>query len=132
MQFTYWHEVEDTFLLGQVFSEPISIGSIDLFSVEMLRDGPTVRFYFDLVDRLPNRPLPHWGEPNVDYNRCRMGVDCFGVSQLSILGLSTQMSMKLTISKTDTIYHLSLVSEDTSIDLRCLNITLIAPTVYKE
>lgn len=45
MQFTYWHEVEDTFLLGQVFSEPISIGSIDLFSVEMLRDGPTVRFY---------------------------------------------------------------------------------------
>ena len=72
MKFEFWNEVEDNFLLNKTFSDYIKIEYINLFNIDVIRDGPTVRLHFDLVDSLPDRPLPHWGEPNIDYNRCRM------------------------------------------------------------
>lgn len=91
MKFEFWNEVEDSFLLNQIFSDYIKIGYVNLFSVDVIRDGPTVRLHFDLADSLPDRPLPHWGKPNIDYNRGRMGADCFGVSKFSMQGISTRM-----------------------------------------
>ena len=131
MKFEFWNEVEDTFLLNQIFSDYIKIGYIDLFSVDVIRDGPTVRLHFDLVDSLPDRPLPHWGKPNIDY-RCRMGADCFGVSKFSMQGISTHMRMMLAISKNDKVYNLSLSSGDANIEIQCLNLTLISPSVYMD
>lgn len=130
MRLEFWNEVEDTFLLKQIFSDYVKIGYINLFSIDVIRDGPTVRLHFDLVDSLPDCPLPHWGKPNIDYNRCRMGVDCFGVSKLSMEGISTHMRMMLAISKTDKVYNLSLSSKDTNIEIQCLSLTLISPSVY--
>lgn len=132
MKFEFWNEVEETFLLNQIFSDYIKIGYINLFSVDVIRDGPTVRLHFDLADSLPDRPLPHWGKPNVDYNRCRMGVDCFGVSKFSMQGISTHMRMMLAISQNDKIYNLSLSSRDANIEIQCLNLTLISPSVYMD
>ena len=131
MKFEFWNEVEDSFLLNQIFSDYIKIGYINLFSVDVIRDGPTVRLHFDLVDSLPDRPLPHWGKPNIDY-RCRMGADCFGVSKFSMQGISTHMRMMLAISKNDKVYNLSLSSGDANIEIQCLNLTLISPSVYMD
>ena len=132
MKFEFWNEVEDTFLLNQIFSDNIKIGYIDLFSVDVIRDGPTVRLHFDLADSLPDRPLPHWGKPNIDYNRCRMGADCFGVSKFSMQGISTHMRMRLAISQNDKVYKLSLSSKYANIEIQCLNLTLISPSVYMD
>lgn len=115
MKFEFWNEVEDTFLLNQIFSDYVKIGYINLFIVDVIRDGPTVRLHFDLADSLPDLPLPHWGKPNIDYNRCRVGADCFGVSKFSMEGISTHMRMMLAISKIDEVYNLSLSSRDTKI-----------------
>ena len=120
MKFEFWNEVEDTFLLNQIFSDYIKIGYINLFSVDVIRDGPTVRLHFDLADSLPDRPLPHWGKPNIDYNRCRMGADCFGVSKFSMQGISTHMRMMLAISKNDKVYDLSLSSRDANVEIQLL------------
>lgn len=130
MKFEFWNEVEDTFLLKQIFSNYVKIGCINLFSIDVIRDGPTVRLHFDLVDTLPDLPLPHWGKPYVDYNKCRMGIDCFGVSKFSMEGISTHMRMMLAISKTDKVYNLSLSSKDTNIEIQCLNLSLTFPSVY--
>ena len=132
MKFEFWNEVEDTFLLTQIFSDYIKIGYINLFSVDVIRDGPTVRLHFDLADSLPDRPLPPWGKPNIDYNRCRMGADCFGVSKFSMQGISTHMRMMLAISQNDKVYNLSLSSGDANIEIQCLNLTLISPSVYMD
>ena len=132
MKFEFWNEVEDTFLLNQIFSDYIRIGEISLFSIDVIRDGPTVRLHFDLADSLPDRPLPHWGKPNIDYNRCRMGADCFGVSKFSMQGISTHMRMMLAISQNDKVYNLSLSSGDANIEIQCLNLTLISPSVYMD
>ena len=132
MKFEFWNEVEDTFLLTQIFSDYIKIAYINLFSVDVIRDGPTVRLHFDLADSLPDRPLPHWGKPNIDYNRCRMGADCFGVRKFSMQGISTHMRMTLAISKNDRVYNLSLSSRDVHIEIQCLNLTLISPSVYMD
>ena len=132
MKFEFWNEVEDTFLLNQIFSDCIKIGYINLFNIDVIRDGPTVRLHFDLADSLPDRPLPHWGEPNIDYNRCRMGADCFGVRKFSMQGISTHMRMMLAISKNDKVYDLSLSSRDANIEIQCLNLTLISPSVYMD
>ena len=132
MKLEFWNEVEDNFLLNQTFSNYVKIGYIDLFSVDVIRDGPTVRLHFDLADSLPDRPLPHWGKPNIDYNRCRMGADCFGVSKFSMLGISTHMRMRLAISQNDKVYKLSLSSKDANIEIQCLNLTLISPSVYMD
>ena len=132
MKFEFWNEVDDNFLLNQTFSDYFKIEHINLFNIDVLRDGPTVRLHFDLVDSLPDRPLPHWGEPNIDYNRCRMGADCFGVRKFSMQGISTHMRMMLAISKNDKVYDLSLSSRDVNIEIQCSNLTLISPSVYMD
>lgn len=130
MKFEFWNEIDDNFLLNRTFSDYVKIEDINLFSVDIIRDGPTVRLHFDLVDSLPDRPLPHWGKPNIDYNRCRMGADCFGVSKFSMQGISTHMRMMLAISQNDGVYNLSLSSRDANIEIQCWNVTLIYPSVY--
>ena len=132
MKFEFWNEVDDNFLLNQTFSDYIKIEYINLFNIDVIRDGPTVRLHFDLVDSLPDRPLPHWGEPNIDYNRCRLGADCFGVRKFSMQGISTHMRMMLAISKNDKVYDLSLSSRDANIEIQCWNVTLICPSVYMD
>lgn len=132
IKFEFWNEVEDIYLLNQIFSDCVKIGYVDLFSVDVIRDGPTVRLHFDLADSLPDRPLPHWGKPNIDYNRCRMGADCFGVSKFSMQGISIHMRMMLAIYKNDKVHSLSFSSRDANIEIQCLDLALISPSVYMD
>ena len=75
-------------MLKRIFTNLPKIGDIDLFDIEIKRDGPAVIVNFDLVGILPDNPPVKWGK---DFNRCQMGIYCLGVSELSMTGLATNM-----------------------------------------
>ena len=44
MKFEFWNEVEDNFLLNKTFSDYIKIEYIDLFDIDVIRDGRLLGF----------------------------------------------------------------------------------------
>lgn len=129
MKLEYWNDVEDSFLLNKIFSYKIAIEEIDLFNIELVRDGPSVRFYFDLIDHLPDKPFSKWGKENINYNRCRIGIDCFGIKKLLIDGFETNMKLKISIYQEETS-KVIFFNERIKFSIECLNISLIKPVVY--
>lgn len=129
MKIKYWNDLENNVLINKVFSYKVKIGKIDLFNVEISRDGPTVWLYFDLIDELPDIPSPKWGKPNINYNRCRIGLGCFGVSRSNLSGLAVDMILNVSIVKDD-IYKIHFVNENIKFNIECLGVTLIPPSVY--
>ncbi|MBN6078290.1 hypothetical protein HYE59_12370 [Aggregatibacter actinomycetemcomitans] len=129
MNIKYWNELENNFIINKVFSRKVEIGNVDLFNVEILRSGPSIRFYFDLVNDLPDLPFPKWGRPNIDYNKCRIGINCFGVKDLLISGLDTDMLLNVLITK-DSTYKITFSNDIVNFNIECLNLSLVPPNVY--
>lgn len=107
---------------------PPKIGNIDIFDIEIKRDGPTVIVSFDLIDILPDNAPIKWGR---DFNRCRMGICCFGVSGLSITGLATNVIANIDFKIIDDITNVIITSDSLNMSLSCSDITVTGPSVYK-
>lgn len=64
----FWSDLDGNILLGRVFAKSIEILLIDVYSIKIDREGPTILIEFDLVGPLPDKPPPKWGKA---YNTCR-------------------------------------------------------------
>mgnify|MGYP000846212200 FL=1 len=120
----FWNELEGAYLFNKVFSKPISIGKVDLFSVKIERDGPSVLIEFDLLEALPDNPLPRWQS---HYNRCRCGLICAGVKTMQISGIATNMEVDVSIQDNSKLIMKGL---GFSLELECIYMHLSGPSVY--
>ncbi|AUX73352.1 uncharacterized protein EpC_11060 [Erwinia pyrifoliae Ep1/96] len=123
-----WTDLPCNELLKRVFVNPPKIGSIDIFDIEIKRDGPTVIVSFDLIDVLPDNPPVKWGR---DFNRCRMGIYCIGVSELSMTGLATNILAKIDFRIIGDATTIIISSDSLNMELTCSNVTVTGPSVYK-
>ncbi|NDL01392.1 hypothetical protein GPY23_21415 [Photorhabdus bodei] len=114
-------------MMKRVYSNPPSINEIDIFSIDVKRDGPTVIMSFDLVNSLPDKTPDKWGK---DFNRCRAGIYCFGVSNLNMQGIETDMVTKIDIKMMDNNNIVSIKNNDIDIKFICSHISLTGPSVY--
>lgn len=123
----YWNELDGSFLLNKVFSNPVKINEIDIFDITIDREGATVIITFDLIDELPDNPLPKWIK---GYNRCRCGINCGCVSAIKIEGISTNMPAKIKIDKNDHYNEVSINGSTIYLYLKCAHIQFMGPSVY--
>lgn len=123
-----WTDLPCNELLKRVFVNPPKIGNIDIFDIEIKRDGPTVIVSFDLIGVLPDNTPMKWGR---DFNRCRMGIYCFGVSDLSITGLATNVIANIDFKIINDSTYVVITSESLNMSLSCSDITVTGPSVYK-
>ncbi|MCT8350202.1 immunity 50 family protein [Photorhabdus temperata] len=123
----YWTDLPGSELMRRVYSNPPFINEIDIFSIDVKRDGPTVIMSFDLVNSLPDKTPDKWGK---DFNRCRAGIYCFGVSDLNMQGIETDMVAKVDIKIMDNKNIVSIKNNDINIKIICSHISLTGPSVY--
>ncbi|EAB3776534.1 hypothetical protein FYR40_20160, partial [Salmonella enterica] len=98
---------------------------IDVFDIKIDREAATVTISFDLVNELPDNPLPKWVK---GYNRCRCGINCSGVRYLKIDGMSTDMLAKIEIHTDNN--EVIIKGTDILLNLKCSHIQLMGPSVY--
>ena len=59
-----------------------------------------------------------------------MGLDCFGVTEFISQGIETEMVCSVIIEKNKEEYVIKIYNNNIDILIKCINLTLIAPTVY--
>lgn len=123
----YWNDLNGNILFNKVFTEKVKINEIDIFDIRIDREAATVIITFDLVNELPDNPPPKWVK---GYNRCRCGVNCSGVSQLSINGMSTIMPAQIKIEAENNNNKVIIKGDSIKLHLNCIHIQLMGPSVY--
>ncbi|EIM3549967.1 hypothetical protein NMK82_004590, partial [Salmonella enterica subsp. enterica serovar Braenderup] len=54
----YWNDIDGSILFNKVFTKSIEVNEIDVFDIKIDREAATVTISFDLVNELPDNPLP--------------------------------------------------------------------------
>lgn len=121
----YWNDIDGSLLFNRVFTNAIEVSEIDIFEIKIDREVATVMIIFDLVNQLPDNPLPKWVK---GYNRCRCGINCSGVKNLKIDGMSTDMLAKIEIDTN--INEVIIKGDSIFLNLECAHIQLMGPSVY--
>lgn len=121
----YWNDIDGSILFNKVFTKSIEVNEIDVFDIKTEREAATVTISFDLVNELPDNPLPKWVK---GYNRCRCGINCSGVRYLKIDGMSTDMLAKIEIHTDNN--EVIIKGADILLNLKCSHIQLMGPSVY--
>lgn len=121
-----WNDLEGSFLLNRVFSKSVPIDYVDIHDISIKRDGRVLLINFDLVDKLPDLAPKKWGE----FNKCKAGINCSGVSGLLIKEMSTEMLLSVNIEKIDNKFTLKFSGDCVTIEFECDFITFVGPSVY--
>lgn len=123
----YWTELPCNELMKRIFLQPPKIDYIDLFDIEINRDGPSIIINFDLINVLPDNPPAKWG---TDFNRCRIGIYCIAVSDLIISGVSKNMRAKITFDLNGDNKKVAIKGDNLNISFKCSHVNVTGPSVY--
>lgn len=123
----YWNDLEDTIFFNKVFTYPVEIGDITLFSVTIDNDRPNIGLGFD-ISELPDAPPKKWIPE--EFNTCRIGLDCGGLSDVRINNIPTKEPLKMVITKHENFYALQAKSATSVIEFKAKYISLCGPSVY--
>lgn len=80
----YWNELDTNIFFEKIFTQPVEIGEITIFSLQIDNDRPSLGIGFDIPE-FPDSLPEKW--KNKGYNVCRLGIDCYGISDLKILNI---------------------------------------------
>ncbi|MGA9704646.1 Imm50 family immunity protein [Pseudomonas sp.] len=123
----YWNELDRNIFFEKLFSKPVPIGKIALFSLQIENDKPSLGLGFDIPDFPDRLPLKWEGK---GYNTCRMGIDCHGVCDLKIQNLPIREVFCVNITRDDDQFHFQASTENASIEFSAKYISLCDPNVY--
>lgn len=123
----YWTDLPCNELMKRVFSKPPRIGVIDIFDIEIKRDGPSIIISFDMVDTVPDLAPEKW---ETSFNRCRVGIYCLGVSNVIMSGLSTNMLAEIHFDFSGSNKGVVISGDNFNMSFECVHISLIGPSVY--
>jgi len=73
----YWNVLDESIFFRKIFSRPIEIDKIALFSLQIENDQPSQGLGFDISESPDNLP-EKW--KNKGFNTCRVGITCSSIS----------------------------------------------------
>ena len=123
----HWNELDGSIFFGKIFSQPISIGRIALFSLRIDNDQPCIGLGFDIPE-FPDILPEKW--KNKGFNTCRMGITCHEIKDLKIHNIPAHEVFTIKIEKHDSHFKLQATSENASIEFEAKFISLSNPNVY--
>ncbi|TKJ72244.1 hypothetical protein PspCFBP13509_29330 [Pseudomonas sp. CFBP13509] len=123
----YWNDLDQNIFFEKIFSEPVEIGRIALFSLQIENDRPSVGLGFDIPD-FPDRLPGKWEDKG--YNTCRMGIDCHGIQDLKIQNIPVREVFFVKISKKNNQFYFQATNKNALIEFKAKFISLVDPNVY--
>lgn len=123
----YWNELDGNIFFGKIFSQPISIDKIALFSLRIENDQPCIGLGFDIPE-FPDKLPEKW--KNKGYNMCRIGITCHEIDELKIQNIPIHEVFTVQIEKHDDHLKFLATSESASIEFKAKYISLCGPSVY--
>ncbi|MBM9488093.1 hypothetical protein JBE38_19355 [Pseudomonas sp. ICBG1301] len=123
----YWNDLEGSIFLSKIFSTPIEIGRVALFSLRIENDQPCIRMGFDIPEFPDNLP-DKW--KNKGFNMCRIGLTCNDIKNLNILNLPAHEIFAVKIKKDSHYFTFEAMSQNASIKFNAKFVSLDGPTVY--
>lgn len=123
----HWNDIQGSTFFNMIFSSPIAIGEINLFTLKIENNYSTVILGFD-ISETPDAPPRKW--KNIEFNTCRIGITCSEIEELFISNLPNQKKFQLTIAKMDSRFKVSATAEESSISFTTSFISLREPAVY--
>ncbi len=124
-----WTDLAGAELLRRVFTYPLPMEKVDAMSIHLDRDGPAIRIEFDLINQLPDAPVPKW--VSAKFNRCRLGLNCSGIEELVISGWETKNVVEVEIRRISSQKNLvRLSNEQVHIVFTCTDLVVTGPSVY--
>ena len=123
----HWNELEQSIFFNKIFSNLIDIGTINLFSLQIENDRPSLGIGFD-IPQFPDKLPEKW--KNKGYNMCRIGLECSEISELLIKNIPTSEILKVEIEESQGHFQFSATSESSLIQFKARHISLNGPNVY--
>lgn len=123
----YWNDLGRNIFFEKLFSKPVEIGKIALFSLQIENDQPSVGLGFD-IPNFPDILPPKW--EGKGYNTCRMGIDCHGIRDLKIQNLPIREVFSVNITRVNDQLHFQASNKNASIEFKAKYISLCDPNVY--
>jgi hypothetical protein len=123
----YWNELDRKIFFEKLFSKPVEIEKIALFSLQIENDRPSLGLGFDIPD-FPDILPTKWEDKG--YNTCRMGIDCHGIRDLQIQNLPIREVFFVNITRDNDQFHFQATSKNASIKFKAKYISLCDPNVY--
>lgn len=123
----FWNELEGSTFFNKVFSKSIPIESIELFSITIDNDRPSITIEFDIPE-LPDKPPDKWKKSG--FNTCRIGIHCGNIFNLEIKNIPTQEKLSITIENSQGTYFTTISNSNSLISFTTRYISLCGPSVY--
>ena len=123
----YWNDLDQNIFFEKIFSRPVEIGQIALFSMQIENDRPSVGLGFDIPEFPDTLPKKWEGK---GYNTCRMGIDCHGIQDLSIKNIPVREVFFVKITKENNQFYFQATNKNALIEFKAKFITLADPNVY--
>lgn len=122
-----WSDLPGSELMSRVYSTVPEISEVSLMRLSLeLIDGKAM-IDFDLTSNLPDKAPVKWG---ANYNRCRIGLGCYVVSQFSMTGDFHSCNGTLNVSHRNECYFVIFSSEIINFSFECKVIHVTGPSVY--
>lgn len=123
----YWDEFDGSIFLSKIFSHPVKIGKIALFSFTIKNYHLTISMDFDIPDFPDNLP-ENW--KSAEYNMCRTGITCNDIKDLKILNLPIHEVFTVQINRKNDYFTFEATSDGASMKFSTKSISITGPTVY--
>ncbi|MET0847462.1 MAG: Imm50 family immunity protein [Pseudomonas sp.] len=123
----FWNDLDGSTFFNQVFTTPIAINMIELFTISIDNNRPTIIIEFDICE-LPDAPPTKWKKS--EFNTCRIGLNCGGISDLKINNIPTKEKLNITITKKENLFIVHASNKDSLIEFTTKFPLLCGPSVY--
>ena len=123
----HWNELEQSIFFTTIFSNLINTGAINLFSLQIENDRPSLGIGFD-IPQFPDKLPEKWKSKG--YNMCRIGLECSGISDLLIKNIPTSEILNIEIEEFQGDFQFSATSATSLIQFKARHIYLDGPNVY--
>ncbi|MGE8483427.1 MULTISPECIES: Imm50 family immunity protein [Pseudomonas] len=123
----FWNDLDGSTFFNQVFTTPIAINTIELFTVSIDNSRPTIIMEFD-ISELPDAPPTKWKRS--EFNTCRIGLNCGGIGDLKINNIPTKEKLNISITQKENLFMVNASNKDSLIQFTTKFPLLCGPSVY--
>lgn len=123
----YWNELDGSTFFNKVFTTSISIGEVQLFTLNIDNDRPVAILEFD-ISEYPDTPPIKWKQSG--FNTCRIGLNCSNIKDLLIKNIPTHKKLSVTISNKKGDFIIRLANDDSLIEFTTKHPLLCGPSGY--
>ena len=119
--------MDQNIFFEKIFSKPVEIWRIALFSLQIENDRPSVGLGLDITDFPDILPKKWEGK---GYNTCRMGIDCHRIQDLRVQNIPVRQVFFVKIAKKNNQLYFQATNKNALIEFKAKFISLAAPNVY--